>query len=225
MAYFPVFVDIKDKKCLVIGGGKVAARKIATLLSYGADVHVISPQIRSEIIDMISEYNGGPDAGRRDSGPVIRREMLSPDELEREIRDSMLVVAASSGRDTNHQAAMICHRLGIPVNVVDDQSECSFFFPAVVKKGEISIGINTGGSSPIVSARIRQETEENLPDYYADIAGQLGQLREGLKEKMPEEAVRRRFLKKVAAGAFVAERPLTPEEIADYICSCSQESS
>lgn len=99
------------------------------------------------------------------------------------------------------------------MNVVDRQRECSFFFPAVVKKGDISIGINTGGSSPVVSARIRRETEENLPDYYADITRQLGLLREGLKERMPDESRRRRFLKEVAAKAFAAERPLSQEEI------------
>ena len=107
MAYFPLFMDIKDKKCLVIGGGKVACRKIETLLSYGADVHVISPPIRPEIIDLLSAHGrevggresgdtavgeresesagrdtSGPDAVRRDIRSVIRMEVVSPAELE-----------------------------------------------------------------------------------------------------------------------------------------------
>lgn len=206
MAYFPLFVDIKDKRCLVIGGGKVAGRKIEVLLSYGARVRVISPRVSQEILDLKKEYD-------KTRSLEIQADLPSHEELEREIRGSVLVVAAASDREANHQAADLCHRLGIPVNVVDRQSECSFFFPAVVKKGDISIGINTAGSSPVVSARIRRETEQNLPDYYAGIARQLGRLREGLKERMPDESKRRRFLKEAAKEAFAAERPLTKEEI------------
>lgn len=210
MAYFPLFVDIRDRKCLVLGGGKVAARKIETLLSYGADVRIISPQISQEICELIKKCGRTLQISK---DQIIRTDLPDHEELEQEIRESVLVVAASSDRAANHQIAVICHRLGIPVNVVDEQSECSFFFPAVVKKGDISIGINTGGSSPLVSARIRKQTEENVPDYYADIARQLGQFREGLKERMPKESERRRFLKEVAARAFELERPLTAEEI------------
>lgn len=207
MAYFPLFVDIKDKKCLVVGGGKVATRKVGTLLSYGADVRVMSPGVCQEIVDLFKDYG-------RNTGSGICRGLPEQKDLEREIREAVLVVAASSDREANHQAAEICHRLGVPVNVVDAPGECSFFFPAVVKKGEISIGINTGGRSPLVSARIRRETEENVPDYYADIADQLGQLREGLKDKMAEEGRRRRFLKEAAGKAFEEKRALTGEEIA-----------
>lgn len=206
MAYFPLFVDIKDKRCLVIGGGKVAGRKIETLLSYGARVRVISPRISQEILNLKKEYD-------KTRSLELQNDLLSQEDLEKEIRESVLVVAAAADREANHQVADICHRCNIPVNVVDRQRECSFFFPAVVKKGDISIGINTGGSSPVVSARIRRETEENLPDYYADITRQLGLLREGLKERMPDESRRRRFLKEVAAKAFAAERPLSQEEI------------
>ena len=216
MAYFPMFMDIKDKKCLVIGGGKVAGRKIGTLLSYGADVRVISPKVSQDILNLFEKYD-------RAKVPGIQRDLPSPEDLEREIRESVLVVAASSDREANHQAAVICHRLKIPVNVVDEQSECTFFFPAVVKKGDISIGINTGGSSPLVSARIRKETEENVPDYYGDIASQLGRLREGLKEKMPDETQRRRFLEKVAAQAFAAGRPLSSKEISKITGKCEDE--
>ena len=206
MAYFPLFMDIENRKCLVIGGGKVAGRKIETLLSYGADVTVISPMISQEISHLFEQYD-------KPKPPECRDDLPSTEEMEQEIRESVLVVAASSDREANHQAAAICHRLGVPVNVVDQQSECTFFFPAVVKKGDISIGINTGGNSPLVSARIRRETEENVPDYYADIASQLGRLREGLKERMPDESERRRFLKEAATLAFEAGRPLTAEEI------------
>ena len=137
--------------------------------------------------------------------------------MEEEIRDSVLVVAATGSREINHQVSGICRRLGIPVNVVDAPLECTFLFPAVVKKGEISIGINTGGSSPIVSSVIRRETEENVPDYYADIALQLGELKSRLKKTVPEVALRRHYLKKAAAMAFIERRTLHKEELQEIL--------
>lgn len=209
MAYFPLFIDIKEKKCLVIGGGKVAKRKVDTLLMYDAHVHVVSPEICREIREALG--------GEVHEGCICREAVLSPPEMEEEIRESVLVVAATGSRETNHQVSEICHRLGIPVNVVDAPLECTFLFPAVVKKGEISIGINTGGSSPIVSSVIRRETEENVPDYYADIALQLGELKSRLKKTVPEVALRRHYLKKAAAMAFIERRTLYKEELQEIL--------
>lgn len=200
MAHFPLFIDIKDKKCLVVGGGKVARRKVETLIRYGADVMVISPEVCPEISRLLSVSQ-------------IRLASLTAPELEEELSDVTLAVAASGSRRINHQTAAICHRLRIPVNVVDAPSECTFLFPAVVKKGEISIGINTGGQSPIISSRIRQEIEKTVPDYYEDIARQLFELRAQIRHTIPEEEIRRRILKKVASAAFLKEGRLTSEEI------------
>ena len=205
MAHFPVFIDIESKKCLVIGGGRVAARKVETLCQYGAAVRVISPEVCREIVSLFSS----PDR----AGCSINQKALKGEELADEIREAVLVVAASGDRETNHQTALISQRLGIPVNVVDAPSECTFLFPAVVKKGNISVGINTGGQSPIVSAWIRRETEENIPDYYADIADQLGVLRQEIRERIPQVEMRRAFLKKAAALAFEKKRALTEKEI------------
>jgi siroheme synthase-like protein len=205
MAHFPIFIDIESKRTLVIGGGRVAARKVETLRQYGAAVRVISPEICKEITTLFSS----PDQ----AGCSIVKKAPSGEELEDEIREAVLVVAASGDRETNHLTAQISQRLGVPVNVVDEPSECTFLFPAVVKKGNISVGINTGGQSPIVSARIRRETEENIPDYYADIADQLGALRQEIRERIPEVGMRRTFLKKAAALAFEKGRALTEVEI------------
>lgn len=202
MAHFPLFINIKDRKCLVIGGGRVARRKIETLLLFEADVRVFSPQVCEEILALF------PDPEKN-----IQKEPLTVGEMEREIRDAALVVAAAGNREANRQTAEICHRLGIPVNVADEPRECTFLFPAVVKKGDISIGINTGGQSPVVSGRIRREIGQQIPDYYADIAGQLGELRTAIRGKLPKESDRRRLLRKAAALAFHKERVLSQEEI------------
>lgn len=200
MACFPIFIDIKQKKCLVVGGGKVALRKVETLLRYGACVHVVAEQICEDICERLP-------ANQRKSGHVT----------EEDIVDSAMVIAATSSRGTNHWIADICNKKGIPVNVIDAPEECTFIFPAVVQKGDISIGINTGGKSPILSQRIRKSIEKDIPDYYADLADQLGELREYVKTHFKKEEDRRAILKKAAARAFAQERTLSQEEINEII--------
>ena len=209
MAHFPMFINIREKKCLVIGGGRVAARKVEALLRYEADVRVISTGVCDEILNMLPD----PAVSVR----KIDLSALPEEELAEEITGCLLVVAASDNRTVNHQTALVCHRLKVPVNVVDAPSECTFLFPAIVKKGQISVGINTGGQSPIVSRRIRENVEQAIPDYYADIADQLGEVRIFLKEKIAEEKVRRTILKEVSVKAFCRQRILNDEEIRDII--------
>lgn len=200
MAYFPIFTDISEKKCIIVGGGKVALRKVETLLRYEANVVVIAPDICPEIQKLLPEQALNFRSAR-----------------EEDFRGAILAVAASSSRDANHRVQIWCKEQGVPVNVVDAPQECSFLFPAVVKRGDISIGINTGGKSPVLSSRIREDIEKVVPAYYADIARQLGNLRNWLKEHVPEEKERRRILKTAAAQAFVKESPLEETEIKTII--------
>ena len=140
---------------------------------------------------------------------------------EREIKDEIiywleqadLVIAATSSRSFNHAISSWCHEHDILVNVIDAPSECSFLFPSVVKKGEISIGINTGARSPIVSKQVRKDIEEAVPDYYAEIADQLGRVRSFVKEEFGAEEIRRKILKQVAVDAFSEKRILTAAEL------------
>ncbi|MDO5146232.1 MAG: bifunctional precorrin-2 dehydrogenase/sirohydrochlorin ferrochelatase [Eubacteriales bacterium] len=196
MAHFPIFIEIEQKKCLVIGGGKVALRKVEGLLRYGADVQVVGKEICGAL-----------------------RQLLPPDSLhegelsEQQLDSAALVVVATGDRQANHRAAMLCRERGIPVNVADAPEEGTFLFPALVKKGDISIGINTGGKSPILSSQIRKEIEKVIPDSYAEIAVQMGKLRSYVQEHVPMEADRRSILKRAAAAAFEKEAPLGEEEI------------
>ena len=202
MAYFPIFTQIKGKRCLIIGGGKVAARKIHTLLQYEADIVVIAREVCTEIKNCILEQ--------------FIFENTNPS-MEKEIKKSFLVVVATNSRKKNHQIAEICHAYGILVNVADSEEESSFIFPSVVRKGNISIGINSGTGSPAVSKQIRKQIEKAVPDYYADIADFMGEFRQYVKENFAEEARRRYILKNVAAQAFLKQRILTKKEIEDII--------
>jgi siroheme synthase-like protein len=200
----------------VAGGGKVAQRKVETLLRYGADVRVVAENVCEEIREQLPDekiFVRNIADGSHDQD--VAQNATADEDIfwEEEIRDAVLVVAATSSRIVNHEIAGICHRLGVPVNVVDAPGECTFLFPAVVVRGDISIGINTGGNSPIVSREIRRHIEQAVPEYYGEITAQLGQLREYVKEHFPEEKDRRALLSRTAAEAFGKERPLTEDEI------------
>lgn len=196
MAHFPVFINIIKKKCVVVGGGKVAWRKVETLLRYEAWVEVVAEEICEEIARLLPEEQ------------LHQREFQ-----EEDLSGAVLAVAATASRELNHQVAVCCGKKHILVNVADAPEECTFLFPAVVKKGEISIGINTGGASPSVSGRIRKEIDGAVPEYYGDIARQMGVLRQYVKEHFSLEKDRRKILTEAAGQAFALERVLTQGEV------------
>lgn len=279
MAYFPVFTQIEGKRCLIIGGGKVAARKVHTLLRYGADVVVVAEKVCEEIKKSLPEGNVFEDIHKNESeneleqyseinsktnsGLDLDSDLVSDSEvnldsdlnsgsnsalnlkcdsegkkdmqisiimnsdnsirthriisLENEIKKAFLVIVATSSREENHWAAELCRQYNILVNVADSEKESTFIFPSVVRKGDISIGINSGTGSPAVSKQIRKQIEKAVPDYYADIAVFMGELRQYVKANFNEEAQRRYILKTVAAKAFSEERILTQKEIEEII--------
>ena len=212
MAYFPVFTQIKRKRCLIIGGGKVAARKVNVLLQYGADVVVVAEKVCGEIKKVLPEENVFEGVFR-----CIHENRCDSTFLEKEISKAFLVIAATSNREENHHIAELCHTYNILVNVADSEEESSFIFPSIVRKGDISIGINSGTGSPTVSKHIRKQIEKAVPDYYADIAVFMGELREYVKANFKEESQRRYILKTAAAQAFSEERVLTQKEIEEII--------
>lgn len=237
MAYFPVFTQIERKRCLIIGGGKVAARKVHTLLQYGAEVIVAAEKVCDEIKKTLPESNVFEYIYENESENDLKRDFDRKKDiqipaimnscnsiktyrnvsLENEIKKAFLVIAATSSREENHRVAKLCHQHNILVNVADSEEESTFIFPSVVRKGDISIGINSGTGSPAVSKQIRKQIEKAVPDYYADIAVFMGELRRYVKANFREEAQRRYILKTAAARAFSEERVLTEKEIEEII--------
>ena len=119
MAYFPMFVQLKNKKCLVIGGGRIALRKIEVLKDFEADVTVIAP----EMIPQIRQID------------KIRR--IFRTFMEEDFKEAELVVAATNDQKVNSEISKICMQRKIPVNAVDQKEDCSFIFPSYVKEGEV----------------------------------------------------------------------------------------
>lgn len=180
MSYFPVFVQLEGKQCLVVGGGSVALRKIQTLCEMGASVTVVAPQICPEIQAKPVE--------------ICRREFE-----ERDLKDRFLVVAATDEEKINAQVAALCSSQGILVNSVTKEEPEGFLFPAVIERGSVVIGISSSGNSPALTAQLKQRLEAALPAWIGGLSDSLGAFREKLKQEVADEGVRKEIYRELAA--------------------------
>jgi len=184
VAFFPLFVDIKEKPCLIVGGGQVAYRKTKTLLQFGASIKVVSPYLCEELIKL------------KESGliNVEQREFADSD-----IENCFIAVAATSDSDVNARLSEYAAKRNIPVNVADDSGKCSFLFPSTVKRGKIIIGICSSGSFPAMTAAIREKIDEILPCEIAEITEKLEMLRKEIKSKIKQKEDKEKIMKDLAA--------------------------
>lgn len=178
MAYFPFFVDLKGKRCLIAGGGTVACRKALTLLDYGPDIVIVAPWVNPELERLIKE-SGGTLTWRR-------REF---EESDLEAMD--FVIAGTSDEETNRRISNWCKERKLPVNAADLQEECTFIFPALMKEGDITVGISTGGSSPTLARYIKELVKEAVPKDLGSLAKELGSYRNMVRERLDSLSVRR----------------------------------
>ena len=162
MKYYPVFWDIADKKCVVVGGGEVAARKVQRLLDCGAKVSVISPELHPELIALKKD----------------RRISHIPSAYESKYIDSAaMVIGATDNEEINAAISQDASAKGIPVNIVDDPQKCDFILPSIVERGDLTIAISTGGKSPALARHLREELETRYSAEYEIFLRILGDLR------------------------------------------------
>ncbi|HUO85202.1 MAG TPA: bifunctional precorrin-2 dehydrogenase/sirohydrochlorin ferrochelatase [Thermoanaerobaculia bacterium] len=186
---YPLFLDLRGRRVLVVGGGSVASRKVQSLLEAGARVTVTAPEISDGIAAMAI-----PSAGL----DLMRREWRAED-----LEGATLAIAASNDREVNLRVASECRSRGILVNVVDDPSACDFFVPAVVERGVLRLAISTGGASPAVARLLRETLEELIDSSWELLADLLGLLREPARQQL--DAPRRRELfASIASTGFLA---------------------
>lgn len=199
MAYFPMFVELDNKKVLIVGGGKVALRKAEKLLPYGPEITVVAP----EICDELSLMQG------------IRTVCGSfSDEL---LQGIDIVIAATDDRELNRHISELCRSEKIPVNTVDDSELCSFIFPCLIKNGSLSIGISTGGASPTAAISFKNKINDLIPDNTDAILDYLNSLRGTVKAAYPEEKTRSRIFKELFELCISRGRPLTQAETEEYL--------
>ncbi|WP_313187943.1 precorrin-2 dehydrogenase/sirohydrochlorin ferrochelatase family protein [Lacrimispora sp.] len=186
VAYFPFFVDIEGKRCLIAGGGAVACRKALTLMDYGPDIIVVAPQVIPEMERLIKESKG-------------KLTWWCREFVESDLEKMDFVIASTSDEGLNRQISVWCRERKIPVNVADNQEECSFIFPAIMKDGEITVGISTGGSSPALARYLKETLKEAIPVGLGSLAKQLGSYRDMVRERVDSLPVRRSIFKTMTA--------------------------
>lgn len=185
--YYPAFLDLRGKKCLVIGGGEVATRKIKTLLDVRADVTVICPQYTRKLQELEEQHL------------LI---IINEEYREEHLKNFFLVICASDKREVNQQVYMDCVSRNLLVNVVDDPERCNFFVPSVVSRGPLSIAISTEGKSPAFARRLREELERQYGSEYGEFLEVLGDLRALVKLKVKEPEKRNRLFSEIASRSF-----------------------
>lgn len=194
MAYFPLFTDLAGKRCVVVGAGAVARRKISKLLPFGPELTVIAPAISAET---------------RALGITAVERPFEDGDLE----CAELVIAATDDSALNRHISLLCRERKIPVNSADGTEDCSFIFPALVQHGSLTIGISTGGAGPSLARRLKEQIDSSLPERTEDIVEYLGTLRETIKTRCPgPERRRARLLGLVTDRVLALGRPLTEEE-------------
>lgn len=190
MALLPIFLDVNDKPCLVVGGGDTAVRKIASLCRAGAKVRVISPQL-DERLDELASTDTIEHLGR----------VFSDDDLD----GSYLVIAATDDRAVNQRVSQLARERAIPVNVVDEPRECSFIMPSVIDRSPVVVAISTSTASPVLARLLRSRLESMIPAGYGRLGELCGRYRGAVKARFSDKRDRRRFWDRVLQGA-VAER-------------------
>jgi precorrin-2 dehydrogenase/sirohydrochlorin ferrochelatase len=173
---YPMMVDLTGKRCLVVGGGTVAERKVTLLLECGADVEVVSPATTARLGALAA------------SGAMrVRRRPVRPSDLS----DAFLVVVATDDPQVNREVAERVRTTGGLVNVADDPEACSFLVPSVLRRGDLTIAISTGGGSPALAKKLRQRMEQTIgPEYEAYLAA-LRLLRDRARRAIADPQLRR----------------------------------
>ncbi|MFA0414061.1 NAD(P)-dependent oxidoreductase [Vibrio renipiscarius] len=179
MQYFPIFLDLKAKAVLVVGGGEVACRKVDSLVRAGAIVTIVSPTIDRYLKTLVEQNEC-----------QWIQNFYSKDQLSMRY---VQVWATTDNPELNHQVHHDAKQLGLLVNVVDDQPYCDFITPSMINRGRIQVAISSGGASPVLVRNIRQRLEAQLPQNLNIQADFAASKRNDIKQALPDVESRRKF--------------------------------
>jgi siroheme synthase-like protein len=205
MGYYPVFLEMKDRRCVVIGGGAVAERRVEGLVAVGANVTVISPAITDQLRNMLT----------RGAIRHVAREYRTGDRAGYD-----LVFVATDNSEINAAVAAEAPSLRIWVNSADDPGHCEFILPAVVRRGGLAVAVSTGGVSPAATRAIREELDEYFTAEHANFVQIAGEVRRELREKSVSpsaeawnQALRGDFRRLIKEGKTMQAKELLREEL------------
>lgn len=179
---FPLFLRLEARRCILVGAGEIAAQKLDGLLASGAHVHVIAPRASEKIQQLVRE--GAICWSRR------------PFET-RDLSGAILVIAATGNPEINALVFREARRRGVLCNAVDDTEHCDFYYPAVVRRGDLQIAISTAGNSPALAQRLRRELESQFDEMYGDWLSFLGRARRRLMQRRIDPLRRKGILHRI----------------------------
>ncbi len=185
MDFFPIFLDVKNRPCLVVGGGEVAARKIGMLLQSQARVTVVSPELCPAVRELA------------DKGAIeYHQTRFIPEFLD----EAILVIAATDDTIVNAEVSVAAKELRIPVNVVDSPDLCTFIMPSVIDRSPIVVAVSSGGAAPVLARTLRARMETLIPASYGRLGALAGSFRDKVKAHFKRPADRRLFWEKIIQG-------------------------
>lgn len=193
MDLLPIFMDIKGRLCLVVGGGEVAHRKTAVLLAAGAAVKAVAPEFSAAFAVL--------------PGVECIAERFQPSHLD----GAVLVIAATDDGAVNREVSQQARARNIPVNVVDNPDLCTFIMPSILDRSPLMVAFSSGGASPVLARMLRGKLETMIPQGYGRLTAFCARLRNTVKARVAEPAMRRIFWENVLEGA-IAEKVLAGDE-------------
>ena len=196
MDYLPIFLQLRDRPVLVVGGGRVAARKVDLLRRTGARITVVAPEIADDLRELAAR------------GEVQYVESIF---LREHVTGTAAVVAATGLIEVNAAVSAAAREQNIPVNVVDDPNVSTFIFPAIVDRSPILIAISSGGQAPVLARRVRAQMEAFLPARLGALARFMGERRKAVKRAL-RTAARRSFWERIVGG-IVGARVVAGDEV------------
>jgi len=206
MSYYPIAIDLKGRRCLVVGGGSVALRKVEALLEYGAEVIVVAPEVQPEIAALADGHR-----------IVLCRRPYEASDLQ----GAAVVIAATDDPEVNAAVSRDAASAGVLVNVVDQPELCSFIVPATVRRGDLTLAIYTAGKSPALARRLRERLEKEFGPEYGALADLMGEMREEVKRRYSNRRDREAALRRMLdAGLLEDLRDGNPAEAKRKALEC-----
>ena len=185
MDYLPIFLKVEDRPCLVVGGGKVAARKVSLLMRAGASITTVSPVLGDELRVLLEQ------------GAIAH---VARDFQDEDLDDCVLVIAATDDEAVNRSVSELANSRRIPVNVVDSPDLCSFIVPSIIDRSPVQIAVSTGGASPVLARLLRSRLESYIPAAYGRLAKLVDEYRQRVKQRFTTTDQRRYFWESIFQG-------------------------
>jgi siroheme synthase-like protein len=174
--YYPICVNLRGQLCVVVGGGKIAEGKVEGLLTAGAKVKIISPELTSHLHELVNQ----------DQITYIARAYQKGD-----LTGAFMVICATDQAEINHKVWQEASANRQLVNVVDDTPRCNFIAPAILRKGDLTLAISTAGKAPALAVRLKERLQEQIGTEYERFLELSGQLREPLARHVPDFETRK----------------------------------